>query len=165
MVSSRKKLQTGISPDYQVDIEELVKSAGLNVTPDGKILLEDVADLPPETLLDIMSRIIGAMEYIESKRALVLSVVKQKAVDLSALEAQKRLNFLEKKQFARGSRTDAENAVSQDEEVRELRKKIAKYEAYAQYLKSMYDLLSMAHYTAKTALNVTKSRETMDYGP
>lgn len=164
MESFRKKLQMGISRDYQVDIEALVKSAGLNITDSGKIILEDVADLPPQSLLEIMSNLIGAMEFIESKRALVLSVVKQRAVDLSALEAKKRLAYLEEKQFARGSRTDAETVVSQDDEVIALRKKIAAYEAYAQYLKSMYDLLSMAHYTAKTALTVAKSREAMDYG-
>lgn len=163
MLSSRRLLQAGISKDYRIDIDALVSSTGLSVDSTGKILLEDVADLPPQALLDIMSRLIGAMEFVESRRALVLSVVKQRAIDLSALEAKKRLEYLEDKNFVRGSRTDAENAVSQDEEVVSMRKKIAVYEAYAQYLKSLYDLLGMAHYTAKTALTIQKNRESMDY--
>jgi len=163
MANIRDKLQADIHPDYRVDIESLIRSTGLSVTDEGMILLEDVADLPPQALLDIMSRLIGAMEYIESRRALITSLVKQKAADLNSLEATKRLEYLEKREFARGSKTDSELVVSKDPQVVALKKKIATYEAFGQYLKAMYELLSMAHYTAKTALNTATNRGTMGY--
>jgi len=158
----RNLLQKDIDPTYRVDFEELALDAGFTITDDGRILFEDIADLPPTQLLHIMAKTVVIIEYIDSRRSLVIALAKQQNIEADAREAKVKLEYQKERKFERGSKSDADLVAKQDKELVQLRKKIASYEAFAQYLKNLIDVFTMSHYMAKVALNSAKSRYSME---
>lgn len=158
----RELLQKDIDPMYRVDFEDLAVDVGFAITNDGRILFEDIADLPPAQLLSIMAKTAVIIEHIDSRRSLVVAIAKQQSIEADAREARLKLKYQEERKFERGSKSEAELFSKQDEGLVRLRKKIASYEAFAQYLKNLIDVFTMSHYMAKAALNSSKDRYNME---
>lgn len=157
----RNKLNQLVNPLYRLPIDELSKSLMVDVR-DDRFSFEDLSVLSHPELQEVMLKCVSWIEFINTRISAINAALNDAKTELIKKESEETYKFLQEKNFARGSKSEAQLHLDSNQEILELRKKISNYEVYNDFLKGWVKVLENIHYASKTILTgYNKSYSTM----
>lgn len=137
-----------VAQEYVVKISEIGASIGVDIVND-RLNLVSLMDRPRQDLQEYMLTTLSWIEYTSRHKAVISAKLKTQKTALEKRRNTLIAEYMKEKNFARGSKGEAEIHAASNDEVQTLDNKLSKYEAYLQYLQDLIKQLEMLHYTCK----------------
>lgn len=146
--SATKYLDSLVAPEYVISREDIAESLSIDIV-DDKLQFSEILVRSRQELQEYLLTSVSWIEFLSRRKAVLTSLTKQKKHQCDKTKALKMNEFMKEKNYARGSKSEAESHVLVDEEVSTMEQKIVNYEAYVQYLSDLIKQLEMFHYVCK----------------
>lgn len=149
-------------PDvYKVNIKDVAQTLNIPFDEETYFLnFSVVNDFSPNELNELLFSVLSWLEHINYKRTLIEGILSIKDNEKESMYAnlfiQTKTSLSAEKKI---TNTEVEKLIEINEEYRNLKKKIALYKAYLNYLSGLYEILEMLHYSIKHKISLNASNE------
>lgn len=151
---ARLKYFDGVHQAYHIDIGELSNSLGVNISGDV-INFSEIADKTDEELKNLLLTTVSWLEHISYKKSLVKGVILKQKEALNKLKAEKYKevkSMLLANSDTRVRASDIDSEIDSSTELATHKEKLILYEAYYEYIDSLFEVIHLLHYSIKTLL-------------
>lgn len=153
-------IESLVAPEYVISINDIAASFEVDIEND-KLQYKELMNRTKEELQDYILLSLSWMERVSRVKTATGALKDSK--DLERHNKKYKLIYaeMERNNFARGAKSDAEIKVEADDEQLALKKKIAHYSQYISYLSDLLKQLEMLHYTCKDLLRESSKAQNL----
>lgn len=146
---------------YKISIKDVAQTLKMPFDEETYFLdFSVINDFSPEELNELLFSVLSWLEHINYKKTLIEGILAIKDNEEESMYAnlfiQTKTSLSTEKKI---TNTEVEKLVELNEEYRNLKKKIALYKAYLNYLSGLYEILEMLHYSIKHKISLSASNE------